>query len=137
RRCQLNTVYTVSNKLTVIIKHGTDVLDNGRRTGVVYKINCLNCDAYYIGQTKRHLDTRIKESDVKKYESNHSVVSKHRILNNHEFDWSTVHILHKEDYLKKREIAEMFFVKRNSNSINLQRDTENLPVVYDIVFKNT
>ncbi|EZA47334.1 hypothetical protein X777_16385 [Ooceraea biroi] len=149
RLCQLNTIYTVSNKLDVIIKRGKDVLVNGRKTGIVYKINCLDCDACYIGQTKRHLDTRIKEhkehkerikehkSDVKKHESNHSVVSKHRILNNYEFDWSNVHILVKEDHLKQGEIAEMFFIKRNSSSINLQRDTENLPVVYDIVLKNT
>lgn len=49
---------------------------------VVYKINCADCNKFYIGQTKKHFETRIKEhrNDIKKLKndinSNHSVVSK-------------------------------------------------------------
>ncbi|EZA46575.1 hypothetical protein X777_00017, partial [Ooceraea biroi] len=41
-------------------------LRDDQHTGVVYKIDCLNCDACYTGQTKGHLETRIKEhkSDI-------------------------------------------------------------------------
>lgn len=28
---------------------------------VVYKIDCKNCDAFYVGQTKRMLETRAEE----------------------------------------------------------------------------
>ncbi|EZA62773.1 hypothetical protein X777_07589 [Ooceraea biroi] len=33
--------------------------------------------------------------------------------------------------LADREIAEMFFIKKNPKTINLERDTENLSDVYD------
>jgi len=32
---------------------------------------------------------------------------------------------------KKREIAEMFFIKKQGNNINLQKDTDNLNSIYD------
>ncbi|EZA54944.1 hypothetical protein X777_05468 [Ooceraea biroi] len=70
------------------------------------------------------------------YEIN-SVVSKHRIINNHDFDWLNVDILHQESHRRKREIAEMFFIKRHRHSINLMKDTENLPGIYDSVLFST
>ncbi|RLU16909.1 hypothetical protein DMN91_010978 [Ooceraea biroi] len=100
---------------TTVIRDGKDRLKNGLRTGVVYRINCNDCDACYIGQTK---------------------LSKHRSGVNHEFDWHNVDVLHEEKHLKKREIAEMFFIKRNFYSINLQRDTENWSGIYDTVLNN-
>ncbi|EZA51188.1 hypothetical protein X777_10257 [Ooceraea biroi] len=107
--------------------------------GLVYKIDCLNCDASYIGQTKRHLDTRLKEhrDDIKKHFSNHSVVSKHRLTKEHDFDWDNKNILHYEPNNRKREIAEMFFIKKSPNTINLKRDTENLSEIYDVIVENT
>ncbi|EZA53806.1 hypothetical protein X777_06870, partial [Ooceraea biroi] len=93
----------------------------------------------YVGQTKRHLETRIKEhiSDIRKQSVNMSVVSKHRLEDDHEFDWTNVHILHREDHLEKREIAEMVFIKRHNNTLNLQKDTENLPIVYNNILRKT
>ena len=31
------------------------------KSGVVYKINCPRCSSCYVGQTSRHLQTRVKE----------------------------------------------------------------------------
>ncbi|EZA59733.1 Lipase [Ooceraea biroi] len=59
--------------------------------------------------TKRHLVTRIKEHviDINKRDDNLSVVSRHRLSGEHDFDWSNVRVLHQESHTKKREIAEM------------------------------
>ncbi|XP_024887386.1 uncharacterized protein LOC112464565, partial [Temnothorax curvispinosus] len=104
-----DVVYTVSKKLDRIINSGKDRLASVKRTELVYEINCLNCEACYIGQTKRNLETRIKEhrADIKKHPSNHSVVSKHKTSWNHNFNWSRTKVLHSEKHFKKREIAEM------------------------------
>ena len=32
-----------------------------KRSSIVYKISCLDCNSFYIGETKRHLHTRIQE----------------------------------------------------------------------------
>jgi len=116
--------FTIPKKLDTIILKGKDRLDTQRETEIVYKINCKDCDKVYIGQTKRHLATR---------SGNFSVVTDHRLTFNHDFDWLKPNILHKERNRKKREIAEMFYIKKFDNNINLQKDTENLNSVYDSI----
>jgi len=131
--------FSIPKKLDTVIKKGKDRLDNRRKTEVVYKIECKDCDQVYIGQTKRHLETRIKEhrSNIKNPSGNFSVVTSHRVSLQHEFDWDGTKILHKERNRKKREIAEMFFIKKYNNNINLQKDTENLSPIYDrIIISN-
>jgi len=120
-----------------LIKRGKDILSINSRTEVVYKLDCKNCSASYIGQTKRHLRTRVKEhfNNIKVHASNLSVISKHKLEFNHDFDWSILVILHNEKHVRKREIAEMFFIKMFDNTINLQKDTENLNNIYDRLIK--
>lgn len=43
--------------------HG-QILTLLNRCNVVYKVNCNNCEASYVGQTSRQLDTRISESVI-------------------------------------------------------------------------
>jgi len=57
-------------------------------THVVYKIDCRDCDLSYIGQTKRHLETRVKEHkiNINKRDNSQSVITQHRINNGHDFN---------------------------------------------------
>lgn len=139
RKFDLNIVYTIPKKLNRLIKKGKDEIDKMHKTDLVYMINCNDCDAKYIGQTKRQLITRIKEhsSNIKKHISNYNVISKHRCEFNHEFDWFGTKVLHCEKQRRKREIAEMFLIKKHTNTINLQKDTENLNAVYDNIIFDT
>jgi len=125
--------FTIPKKLDNVIKRGKDKLNNQQITEVVYKINCNDCDKVYIGQTKRHLETRIKEhrNNIKNQSGNFSVVTDHRLSFNHNFDCDNPNILHKEKNRKNRDITEMFFIKKFNNTINLQKDTENLNPIYD------
>jgi len=133
----LRVVYRLQKKLSILIKRGKDATSKMNRTNVIYKLQCNDCSVSYIGQTKRHLSTRIKEhqNNIKKHESSHSVVSKHRTNCNHDFRWLDPCILHTEKNTRKREIAEMFYIKRQTNKINLQTDTDNLSSVYDKVIR--
>jgi len=124
--------FTVPRKLDTLIKKSKDRLKDSQLTEIVYKLNCRDCYKAYIGQTKRHVGTRIKEhfSNIKGT-SNFSVVTNHRLTLNHDFEWDEPNILHRERNRKKREIAEMFLIKKFDNNINLQKDTENLNPIYN------
>ncbi|KAL6421068.1 hypothetical protein ACFW04_013592 [Cataglyphis niger] len=100
------------------------------RTEVVYKINCKNCSASYIGQTKRHLSTRIKEhfNNIKMHASNLSVISKHKLEFDHDFDWSAPDILHNEKHVRKREMAEICI------PISTFTKNYNIRAIYQIIY---
>jgi len=85
--------FTIPNTLNTFIKTGKDKIDKSNSCNVVYKIDCKDREASYVGQTKRRLITRVKEhkNDINKKSGILSVVSLHR-LQNHEFDWDSVHI---------------------------------------------
>jgi len=114
------------NKLGTVIKGHKDTLPNSSQMNVVYKLNCKDCNASYVGQTSRLLRTRITEhkNHINRNTTVHSVITDHRISLSHEFDWDNAEILDRERYVTKRLISEMLHIKRQKNSLNLQTDTD-------------
>jgi len=115
-----------TNKLGTIIKGHKDNLPTSSQINVVYKLNCKDCNAFYVRQTSRLLKTRIAEHKnlINRSTTLHSVITDHRINLSHEFDWENVEILDRERYLTKRLVFEMLHIKRQKNSLNLHTDTE-------------
>jgi len=99
---------------------------------MIYKLNCNNCEATYVGQTKRQLKTRIAEhrNHIKRNTSTHSVIIDHRIISDHDFDWDNADILDVERNLNKSFISEMIHIKCQSKGSNLQMDTDFLDQAY-------
>ena len=56
---------------------------------VVYRISCESYNVNYVGQTKRQLKTRLHEhvSDINISSKSPSVISNHRMKENHNFKW--------------------------------------------------
>jgi len=124
------------NRLSKFIKVQKDPLPTLFHSNVVYKINCLQCDASYVGQTRRFLKSRIDEhrSHIRRNTSQTSVITEHRVNLLHDFDWENVEVLDEEAHYNKRLISEMIFIKKQSNGLNLHRDTELLdPIYFDII----
>jgi len=75
------SIFTVGyrglNKLDRIIKVHKDQTEYQYKNNVIYKIYRKNCNASYVGQTKRQLKTRIKEhyNNIRLDDSKHSVVT--------------------------------------------------------------
>ena len=74
-------------------------------------------------------------SDINISSKSPSVISNHRIEENHNFKWDKVEILDIEPSYNKRLISEMVHIKKQKHGINRQNDTESLPDLYsDILF---
>ena len=52
------------------------------------------------------------ESNIRSINKNLSVISEHRIDNNHDFYWKNVQILDKEPNYFKRLVSEMIHIKK-------------------------
>jgi len=120
------------NKLDKIVKVQKDYTEHSHKNNVVYKINCKNCDASYVGQTKRQIRTRKKEhhNNIKADKSKHSVITEHILNFDHNFDWDNIKILDTESNYNKRLVSEMLHIKEQKNGINLHKDTELLDESY-------
>lgn len=124
--------YRCMNKLNKFIRTHKDKNQQSGNSNVVYKINCGDCDASYVGQTKRQLKTRIKEhkNNIRVESKRLSVISEHIIQENHTFDWDNVKILDVETNYHKRLVSEMLHIKEQKNGLNLNKDTEMLSDSY-------
>jgi len=131
--CKL--VFSCIDKLNKFIKVQKDILPTLSRPNVVDKINCLNCDASYVGQTKRILSTRIGEH-IRRNFTQSSVITDHRLLFTHEFDWDSVKVLDEEMNYKKRLISEMIHIKKQQNRLNSQNDTDLLDPIYNDLIRS-
>lgn len=126
------------NKLKKFIRAHKDNIPKKCKNNVVYKLNCSDCDASYVGQTSRMLKTRISEhrSQINRSVTNYSVITNYRLLFYHDFCWNDVEVLDEIPFHNKRLISEMLHIKRQRNGLNLQMDTDNLPALYhDIINK--
>jgi len=124
--------FTVPNTLNRFIKRGKDIIEPLLQNDCVYKIECLNCNMTYVGQTKRRLCTRLKEHsvDINKKSGGLSVISNHRLEYNHEMNWSETTILDIEPSYTKRIVSEMVHIKKQKNALNKQSDTDLLSDMY-------
>ena len=86
--------YRCLNELNKFIKVHKDKNQYDNSNNVIYKVNCNNCDASYVGQTKKQLQTRIKEhrNNIKLDQSKYSAISKHITETNHDFDCEKISI---------------------------------------------
>jgi len=110
--CKL--VFTCYSKLNKFIKVHKDSLPTASRPNIVCKMNYLKCDASYVGQTKRTLNTRISEqrSHIRRDSAQSSVITNHRSEFGHDFDWDRMKMLDEELNFNKRFISEMIQYKK-------------------------
>lgn len=120
------------NKLNKIIKAHKDLISYDNRKNIVYCIKCNDCHAVYVGQTKRQLITRIKEhkDNINRPQDSFSVVSLHRMDENHDFTWNNIEILNREPYYYKRLISECLYIQSSTHTINIYTDTDLLSSLY-------
>ena len=76
------------------------ITDPKKLSNVVYHLKCKNCEANYIGMSKRIWSHRMDEHEKTDHASH---VYEHHHLEGHEIDFDNVEILDRADSLKKLE----------------------------------
>lgn len=85
---------------------------------MVYKLNCIDCNASYIDQITKQLCTRLKEhkANIRAATESLSVVSTHRLAG-HEFNWDDVLVLDEEPFYRRRIFSEMLYISSQEKRI--------------------
>mgnify|MGYP001607359809 CR=1 FL=1 len=101
---------------------------------MVYQIDCSNCDAAYIGETGRNLETRLSEH-VKAIEKRQTTSKIYQHVNEtqHSFDFASVKILDKEERPYVRKNLESIHSMKHPHPVNRYKEIPTLyhPFIYN------
>jgi hypothetical protein len=114
------------------------------KSGILYKIDCKNCDKFYVGETSKKLMTRLHrhEYDVLNKEKSgpKTALVQHTLHTKHNFDFKNPQILDNETKHGKRLILEAGHIVMNIvMTVNLKTDARNISKQYYTIldtFKN-
>ena len=90
------------------------------QNNVVYEIPCKDCDAIYIGETKRQFKQRLQEHRraVRNGDTNKNETTDHSRTNDHEFLWDDKKIIEREPSMTARKVKETINSLASDNHIN-------------------
>ena len=80
------------------------------RQGAVYKIKCCDCQATYIGETGRNLNTRLTEHKraTRNGDLNNNI-TEHHLQTNHRIDWDSAEcVIYSTDYYQRLTLEGWF-----------------------------
>ena len=103
-----------------------DELNN--RQGAVYKIKCSDCQAFYIGETGRNINTRLTEQKwaTRNCDANHHIAVNHQ-LTNHNIDWDSAQCLTYSTNYFQRLTLESWYTNLEQTPLN---KCQQLPAPY-------
>ena len=105
------------------------------REGAVYKIKCCDCQATYIGETGRNLNTRLTEHKraTRNGDLNNNI-AEHHLQTNHRIDWDSAEcVIYSTDYYQRLTLESWF---TNLEQTPLNR-CQQLPASYKRLINDT
>ena len=112
----------VAKPITTLRHLLTNVKDKdepNNRQGAVYKIKCSDCQASYIGETGRNLETRLTEH--KRATTNGDInnhIAEHHRLTNHNIDWDSAQCVTYSTNYFQRLTLESWFTNLEQTPLN-------------------
>ena len=97
-----------------------DKIVNKMKSKIVYRINCCDCDKFYIGKTIRQFALRITEHKKDK----NSSVHKHISSEGHTIDWENFQIIDSARDDRRLLLKEMLHIKNLKPELNVQKSSE-------------
>ena len=121
--------------LKQVLVRPKDKVTDGEKSGVVYRINCNECDASYIGQTGRNFRVRLGEHKraTRNGKIEESGVAEHVHKTGHNIDWEA-NIIDQDQNERRRLVIEAAHIRMNRPSMNRDTGLE-LSRAYDYICK--
>jgi len=111
----VSTYHAPMNTLRSLLVHPKDKSDIKEQCGVLYKIQCADCNAWYIGETGRALEIRVDEHQKNRGET---AVGEHLVKHQHHFARDNVAVIQREDKKITRKIKEGIAIQQQRPSLN-------------------
>lgn len=110
--------FRTTNKLGNIIKQSNNTNNDKYDSPGVYKLNCNDCNKFYIGQTKRNFKTRYKEHIKALNTQAHSTYAEHLLNDNHSFKdiYTNLDILHIAPNNRKIDTLEQYEIYKHTKT---------------------
>ena len=116
--------------------HPKDKLNTLDKAGVVYQIQCDECEASYIGHTSKNLRDRVKQhkSATDKGKINDSAIAEHAWTSHHSIDWDNVKVLDQESGERHRQIKESLHIRTRGPQKNRDQGLD-ISVAYNSIIR--
>jgi len=87
---------------------------------VVYQVQCLSCNARYVGKTIRHIEVRLNEhkKSIGLPPQSQSYIARHVLSTGHTVDYENFKILARAPTDYKLRIKESLIIKEHSPELN-------------------
>lgn len=133
-----NKPYQQTRSLFTNMKHKVAKED---RSGVVYRIDCTDCQQCYIGETKQKLKTRLSQHahQVNKLNPlNPTALTQHAQRLSHTFDFESAIILKSENVKRRLQLQEVHQIILNENvTCNFKTDSADItPTYYNLILSS-
>ena len=126
KKANIKLVYSNNNKLKTALGTTKDTIPIEHRSGV-YEISCSDCDAKYIGQTRRALHTRVSEHlrSIKNREVQKAIPAHiFNVNNSHKHNINSleenVKLIKTVNKSRKLDDYESLYISRTKNLINFE-----------------
>ena len=136
----IKVAFQATNTLRRKLVKLKDPLSDSEKSDCVYRLNCADCEACYIGQTARQLDVRVKEHkrctktrpnnpiSLKKLE-NDSAIAAHALLNEHRVNFDQPSVLKQGFHThKERLLTEALLINSTASAVNRSDGADLSPI---------
>lgn len=128
----LDVVYSSrNNQLGTLLGSTKDPVKELAKPGI-YKISCSHCNKVYIGQTRRNLETRLKEhlreaqvAIRKNIDEFRSKVAEHMVSENHPISKKDIQLINHIQDRRQLDVAESIEIYKSQGDTLLNRDQGN------------
>ena len=118
-KCNIKTTFYTPTTLRSLLSKPKDPISKEDRNNVIHKLDCKDCQAVYVGETKRTLNMKTNEHiSAVKSASQRSHTADYCWKLGHDIAWNNKKILNFEKNWKTMTIEEAIYSEGNKHHIN-------------------